>query len=184
RASGRPCTPAASAPRGSRAGARPCCRTRAPPPRRAGSRTPRRIGPHRAWRPPSACPGRPAGRPPSRPATAGASCETARPRPSAVKPDRRKLAMAPRKDAVSKKTVAKIEKLAENVLKTVQGGKSPFLDIPVRSLANVSFSEKKRLIELGSQKQKRYFFNVSMAKRFMQTFLVSEACKELIDAGK
>jgi DNA topoisomerase VI subunit A len=88
------------------------------------------------------------------------------------------------KDAISKQTATKIEKLAESVLKTVKGGKNPFLDIPVRSLANVSFSEKKRLIELGNQKQKRYFFNVSMAKRFMQTFLVSEACKELIDAGK
>jgi DNA topoisomerase-6 subunit A len=92
--------------------------------------------------------------------------------------------MAARKDAVSKKTAAKIEKLAEGVLKSVAGGKNPFLDIPVRSLANVSWSEKRRLVELGSQKQKRYFFNVSMAKKFMQTFLVSEACKELIDAGK
>ena len=92
--------------------------------------------------------------------------------------------MAPRKDAISKKTVAKIEKLAEGVLKTVGAGKNPFLDIPIRSLANVNWSEKKRLVELGSQKQKRYFFNVSMAKKFMQTFLVSEACKELIDAGK
>jgi DNA topoisomerase-6 subunit A len=54
----------------------------------------------------------------------------------------------------------------------------------VRSLANVSWSEKRRLVELGNQKQKRYFFNVSMAKKFMQTFLVSEACKELIDSGK
>ena len=89
-----------------------------------------------------------------------------------------------RKDAVSKKTTAKIEKLAEGVLKAVASGKNPFLDIPVRSLANVSWSEKRRLVELGSQKQKRYFFNVSMAKKFMQTFLVSEACKELIDSGK
>lgn len=89
-----------------------------------------------------------------------------------------------RKDAAARKTTAKIEKLAESVLKTVQGGKNPFLDIPVRSLANVSWSEKRRLVELGSQKQKRYFFNVSMAKKFMQTFLVSEACKELVDAGK
>src|SRR5262249_48476773 len=92
--------------------------------------------------------------------------------------------MAPRKDALSKKTAAKIEKLADGVLKTVGNGKNPVLDIPVRSLANVSFSEKKRLIEMGRQKQKRYFFNVSMAKKFMQTFLVSEACKELIDSGK
>ena len=44
--------------------------------------------------------------------------------------------MAPRKDAVSKKTIAKIEKLAEGVLKTVSTGKNPFLDIPIRSLAN------------------------------------------------
>jgi DNA topoisomerase-6 subunit A len=92
--------------------------------------------------------------------------------------------MAPRKDAISKKTAAKIEKLAEGVLKTVSAGKNPALDIPIRSLANVNFSEKKRLVELGNQKQKRYFFNVSMAKKFMQTFLVSDACKELIESGK
>src|SRR5512143_3801950 len=92
--------------------------------------------------------------------------------------------MATPKDAISKKTAAKIEKLADGVLKSVAGGKNPFLDIPVRSLANVSWSEKRRLVELGNQKQKRYFFNVSMAKKFMQTFLVSEACKELIDSAK
>jgi len=89
-----------------------------------------------------------------------------------------------RLDAADKKTIGKIEKLAESVLKATKGGKNPFVEIPIRSLANVRFNEKKRLIELRGQKQKRYFFNVSMAKKFMQTFLVSEACKELIDAGK
>ncbi|ACL66358.1 DNA topoisomerase (ATP-hydrolyzing) [Anaeromyxobacter dehalogenans 2CP-1] len=89
-----------------------------------------------------------------------------------------------RLDATDKKTVQKIEKLAETVLRSVKGGKNPFLEIPVRSLANVQFNPRKRLIELKDQKQRRYFFNVSMAKKFMQTFLVSDACKELIDAGK
>src|SRR5215216_1980787 len=89
-----------------------------------------------------------------------------------------------KKDAISRKTAAKIEKLAETVLKTVGKGKNPALDIPVRSLANASWSEKTRLIQLGGQRQKRYFFNVAMARKFMQTFLVSEACKELIDSGK
>jgi len=88
------------------------------------------------------------------------------------------------KRAISKETVAKIEKLADSVLRSVKDGRNPFLDIPVRSLANVNWSERRRLIELGSQKQKRYFFNVSMAKKFMQGFLVSDACKELIDSGK
>src|SRR5512144_915938 len=89
-----------------------------------------------------------------------------------------------RLDAVSKKTSAKIERLAESVLRIVKGGKNPFLEIPIRSLANVRFNERKRLVELGNQRQKRYFFNVSMAKKFMQTFLVSDACKELVEAGK
>ncbi|HEY6005821.1 MAG TPA: DNA topoisomerase IV subunit A [Anaeromyxobacter sp.] len=89
-----------------------------------------------------------------------------------------------RLDAADKKTIGKIENLAESVLKATKGGKNPFVEIPIRSLANVRWSEKKRLIELGTQRQKRYFFNVSMAKKFMQTFLVSEACKELIDSGK
>ncbi len=87
-------------------------------------------------------------------------------------------------DPISKKTTAKIERLAEAVMKTVKKGGNPFVEIPVRSLANVKWSEKHRLVELGDQKQQRYFFNVSMAKKFMQTFLVSDACKELIESGK
>jgi DNA topoisomerase VI subunit A len=90
----------------------------------------------------------------------------------------------PRLDATDKKTIQKIEKLADSVLRSVKGGSNPFVEIPIRSLANVKFNERRRLIELGSDRQKRYFFNVNMAKKFMQTFLVSEACKELIDSGK
>ncbi len=89
-----------------------------------------------------------------------------------------------RLDAVDKKTTEKIEKLADVVMRRVKGGENPFVEIPIRSLANVKFNERKRLVELGGQKQKRYFFNVSMAKKFMQTFLVSDACKELIESGK
>src|SRR5215208_3449773 len=85
---------------------------------------------------------------------------------------------------IDKQTAAKIEKLAEAVLRTVKGGENPFVEIPIRALSNVSFNPKKRLIELGKQRQKRYFFNVAMAKKFMQTFLVSEACKELVESGK
>jgi DNA topoisomerase-6 subunit A len=89
-----------------------------------------------------------------------------------------------KRDPVAKKTALKIEKLADTVLRAVKAGDSPFLEIPIRALSNVSFNQRKRLIELGKQKQKRYFFNVSMAKKFMQTFLVSDACKELIESGK
>jgi DNA topoisomerase VI subunit A len=85
---------------------------------------------------------------------------------------------------IDKKTIEKIDRLADSVLRAVKGGENPFVEIPIRALSNVSFNTRKRLIELGKQKQKRYFFNVSMAKKFMQTFLVSDACKELVESGK
>jgi DNA topoisomerase VI subunit A len=86
--------------------------------------------------------------------------------------------------AMSKETVGKIERMAESVLRSVKGRANPYLEIPIRSLANVTFDRKKGLVQLGKQKQKRYFFNVAMAKKFMQTFLVSRACKELVESGK
>jgi DNA topoisomerase-6 subunit A len=89
-----------------------------------------------------------------------------------------------RLDASDKKTIQKIEKVAEAVLKSVKGGQNPFFEIPIRALSNVHFDEKKGLVQLGKQRQKRYFFNVAMAKKFMQSFLVSDACKELIESGK
>ena len=47
----------------------------------------------------------------------------------------------PRMDAISKRTAQKIERLAEAVLRSVKGGQNPFVEIPIRSLANVRFNE-------------------------------------------
>ncbi|MFO0707968.1 MAG: hypothetical protein U0412_14070 [Nitrospira sp.] len=41
--------------------------------------------------------------------------------------------------------------------------------------SNVAFNERKGLIEMGGKKQARSFFNVGMAKKFMQTVLVADA---------
>src|SRR3972149_5145841 len=57
--------------------------------------------------------------------------------------------------------------------------RDPTLTIPVRSLANVNFNEKRGIIEMGKRKQARTFFNVGMAKKFMQTVLVADALSEL-----
>ena len=83
-----------------------------------------------------------------------------------------------------RKTLGKIEKLAEAALKTVTKGSNPALEIRTRSLSNVAFNEKKRIIELGDRTQSREFFNTSMARKFMQTFLVANGCKTLIHANK
>jgi DNA topoisomerase VI subunit A len=81
-------------------------------------------------------------------------------------------------------TLSKIEKLAKNVMAVVNKGDNPALEIRTRTLSNVSFNEKKKIIELGDRTQSREFFNTAMARKFMQTMLVAKGCKTLIDEGK
>jgi len=84
----------------------------------------------------------------------------------------------------AKKTLSKIDKLAVETIKQVKRAQNPSMEIPIRALSNVAFSKKHQLIELGDRVQSREFFNVSMAKKFMQTFLVAGACKDLLESGK
>src|SRR5678809_1471750 len=77
--------------------------------------------------------------------------------------------------AVEKKLVG----VADVVINAAERSKDPTLTIPVRSLANVNFNEKRGIIEMGRRKQARTFFNVGMAKKFMQTMLVADALSEL-----
>ncbi len=94
---------------------------------------------------------------------------------------------APKKKSASdtdKKTLGKLDKLAARALAAVRGGKNPALDIRVRALSNVNFNEKRRIIELGDYTQSREFFNTSMARKFMQTFLVASKCKDLVEQDK
>lgn len=84
----------------------------------------------------------------------------------------------------AKKTLGKIDKLAVETIRQVKRAQNPSMEIPIRALSNVAFSKKHQLIELGDRVQSREFFNVSMAKKFMQTFLVAGACKDLLESGK
>ena len=73
----------------------------------------------------------------------------------------------------------KLVGVADVVITAAQRQKDPTLAIPVRSLSNVTFNERKGMIEMGKGKQARSFFNVGMAKKFMQTVLVADALSEL-----
>ncbi len=84
----------------------------------------------------------------------------------------------------SQQTLRKLTDLAEKVVAQAQRLENPSVEIPVRALSNVRFNKKKQIIEMGDRTQSRTLFNVNMAKRFAQTFLVAKACKELLDAGK
>ncbi len=86
-------------------------------------------------------------------------------------------------DARDQKTLKKISDLAMQTLAAVRAGKNPSLSIPVRALSNVTFDESQRLIRLGEAKQSRAFFHYKQAKLYMQTFLIAERCKRLIETG-
>jgi DNA topoisomerase-6 subunit A len=97
---------------------------------------------------------------------------------------------APKTTASKKKTerdaatLGKIEKLARQVLGHANKGANPALEIRTRTLTNVSFNKKRKIIELGDRTQSREFFNTAMARKFMQTMIVAKGCKTLIDEGK
>jgi DNA topoisomerase-6 subunit A len=83
-----------------------------------------------------------------------------------------------------KKTLGSIRDLADEVVKSVDRGRAPYVDIPSRSLSNVKFSQSKRIIEMGSGTNRRELFNLAQARSYMQTLLVGSGCKQLIDQGK
>ncbi|MBU1197604.1 DNA topoisomerase IV subunit A [Candidatus Micrarchaeota archaeon] len=76
----------------------------------------------------------------------------------------------------------RIEKFAHELIKEIDRNDNPHIDIPVRGSSNVAFDEKEKKIVLGSKVAKRFLFNVSHARRFMQTMLVaSYVKKDLLD---
>jgi DNA topoisomerase-6 subunit A len=86
--------------------------------------------------------------------------------------------------AKDKKTLGSLKVVADDVAKCAEGGRAPHLDVPSRSLSNVRFNKSKRFLEMGSGTNRRELFNLSQAKAYMQTLLISSGCKRLIEEGK
>ena len=78
----------------------------------------------------------------------------------------------------------KIEDMATSISKAGLAMKEPHVEIPVRSVSNMKYNVKKRILEMGSNTQRRELFNVGQARKFMQMLLVSKGCKDLIEAEK
>ncbi len=82
------------------------------------------------------------------------------------------------------RTVDRIETLGSSVVKQSLKLADPFVDVPTRSISNVRFNKSKRVLEMGEAKQRRTLFNLGQAKKFMQTLLVADGCRDLVQAGK
>ena len=86
--------------------------------------------------------------------------------------------------ADDKKTMKSLKGLADSVVKVAERSRAPHLEIPSRSLSNVRFNQSRKIIEMGSNRNRRELFNLSQAKSYMQTLLVGSGCKQLIEQGK
>jgi len=71
-----------------------------------------------------------------------------------------------------------IEKLGNKLVGQIEAKDNPSIEIPIRGSSNVFYDEKGKKIVLGDKVAHRYLFNVSHARRFMQTMLVASYVKK------
>jgi len=77
-----------------------------------------------------------------------------------------------------------LKQIGEKVLKDIESGSNPSLDVPIRTLSNVKFNEERKMLTMGEAIAKRYFFNVAHVRKFVQTIEAAAVSKELIDVNK
>ena len=107
-----------------------------------------------------------------------------RKKPPARPPTAKKPVKKVNLTARDKKTLGSLTGLADGVVRAAAKRREPAVDIPSRTLSNVRYSPRKRIIEMGSGTNRRQLFDLSQAKAYMRTMLVASGCKRLIDEGK
>jgi len=83
-----------------------------------------------------------------------------------------------------KRTLGQLTELADGVVNAANQRRDPHVDIPSRTLSNVRYSPRKRIIEMGKNTNRRKLFELSQAKAFMQTMLVARGVNDLIQQAK
>jgi len=78
----------------------------------------------------------------------------------------------------------KLTGLGKKLVKQIEDKKNPQMDVPIRALSNISFNKKKRMLEMGTNSSKRFFFNVAHVRKFVQTTEAAAVAKELLEADK
>lgn len=80
--------------------------------------------------------------------------------------------------------ITRLKDVGNEVLDDINAGNNPSLDITTRTINNVYFDEKAGIIKMGDDKQKRFYFNVGQAKKFLQTLLIAKQVKLLLEQDK
>jgi DNA topoisomerase-6 subunit A len=74
-----------------------------------------------------------------------------------------------------------LRKLGVSVKGEIDQLKNPDILLPIRTLSNVFFDEKHKLIKLGDKTSHRTYLNVAHTRKFMQTLMVAAECKKIMD---
>jgi len=88
------------------------------------------------------------------------------------------------KSLEKKKVKQNLETLGKKVVTEIEKGNNPSLDVPIRSLSNVRFDQKNKMIMMNNAMSKRYFFNVAHVRKFVQTIEAAALAKELVEVDK
>ncbi|MBY6293936.1 DNA topoisomerase IV subunit A [Nanohaloarchaea archaeon H01] len=93
----------------------------------------------------------------------------------------------PKKDLANDETTKeKLTHLGKKLIRQLNDPDSENLEIEtkVRSKSNVNYDEEEGRLSLGDSYSKRKFLNISHARKFMQTTLVANKAKELVESGR
>ncbi|HDD72609.1 MAG TPA: DNA topoisomerase VI, partial [Candidatus Aenigmarchaeota archaeon] len=74
-----------------------------------------------------------------------------------------------------------LKNLGADVLEQIMKLQNPKITLPIRTLSNIYFDEKHKIIRLGNKVSTRTYLNVAHTRKFMQTLLVAAECKKIID---
>jgi len=81
-----------------------------------------------------------------------------------------------------KETIGLIESIAMQVRKTIESGKLPNIELPVRSLDNVKYDETTGYLELGEARKVRTL-TVNTARSFAQTLRLMATSRVMIESN-
>ncbi|MFB6145685.1 MAG: DNA topoisomerase IV subunit A [Candidatus Nanohaloarchaea archaeon] len=83
-------------------------------------------------------------------------------------------------------TIDRLTHLGKKILNQLDDPDAENLEIEtkVRSKSNVEYNEDEERLELGDSYSSRKFLNISHARKFMQTILIAQRCKEFVSNGR
>ena len=88
--------------------------------------------------------------------------------------------MTTKKEEREENPKEKLSELGQTTLKQIDRMQNPDIPLPIRTLSNIFFDDKTKVIKLGDKLSHRTYLNVAHTRKFMQTLLIAAECKKII----